>query len=101
MSTNEDIMERAKKRLLLNYKQQPIALVRGEGCYLWDADGTRYLDLLGGIATCALGHCHPEIVAAAKKQMETLWHVSNVFYSEPQIALAERLTAASGLPGAR
>ena len=101
MSANEAIIDRAKKRLLQNYKQQPVALVKGEGCYLWDADGKRYLDLLGGIATCALGHCHPAIVAAAKKQMETLWHVSNVFYSEPQIALAERLTAASGLPGAR
>jgi acetylornithine/N-succinyldiaminopimelate aminotransferase len=101
MTRNDEIIERAKKRLLQNYKQQPIALVRGEGCNLWDADGKRYLDLLGGIATCALGHCHPAIVAAAQKQMETLWHVSNVFYSEPQIALAERLTAASGLPGAR
>ena len=101
MTKNEEIIERAKKRLLQNYKQQPIALVRGEGCYVWDADGKRYLDLLGGIATCALGHCHPAVVAAAKKQMETLWHVSNVFYSEPQIALAERLTASSGLPGAR
>ncbi len=101
MTPNEQIIERAKKRLLQNYKQQPIALVKGEGCYVWDADGKKYLDLLGGIATCALGHCHPEVVAAAKKQMETLWHVSNVFYSEPQIALAERLTAASGLPGAR
>ena len=67
--------------------------------------GTRtarsYLDLLGGIATCALGHCHPEVTAAAKAQMDTLWHVSNVFYSEPQIALAEQLTALSGLAGAR
>jgi acetylornithine/N-succinyldiaminopimelate aminotransferase len=101
MTKNEEIIERAKKRLLQNYKQQPIVLVKGEGCYVWDADGKRYLDLLGGIATCALGHCHPAIVAAATKQMQTLWHVSNVFYSEPQIALAERLTASSGLPGAR
>lgn len=100
-TTNEQIMERAKKRLLQNYKQQPIALVKGEGVWVWDADGKKYLDLLGGIATCAMGHCHPEIVAAAKKQMETLWHVSNVFYSEPQIALAERITQASGLDGAR
>ncbi len=98
---NEAIIERAKKALLQNYKQQPVVLVRGEGCYVWDADGRRYLDLLGGIATCALGHCHPKVVEAAQKQMATLWHCSNVFYSEPQIALAERLTAASGLPGAR
>jgi acetylornithine/N-succinyldiaminopimelate aminotransferase len=99
--SNEAIIERAKKSLLQNYKQQPVVLARGEGCYVWDADGKKYLDLLGGIATCALGHCHPKVVEAAQKQMATLWHCSNVFYSEPQIALAERLTAASGLPGAR
>src|SRR5262245_25189536 len=99
--SNEDIIERAKKRLLLNYKQQPIALVRGEGCYVWDADGKKYLDLLGGIATCALGHCHPAVTQAAKAQLEKLWHCSNVFYSEPQVALAEKLAAASGLAGAR
>jgi acetylornithine/N-succinyldiaminopimelate aminotransferase len=98
---NSEIIERAKQRLLLNYKQQPIALVKGEGCYVWDADGKKYLDLLGGIATCALGHCHPEVTAAAKKQLDTLWHCSNVFYTEPQVALAEKLAAASGLPGAR
>ncbi|MBK7858638.1 MAG: aspartate aminotransferase family protein [Archangiaceae bacterium] len=99
--TNEEIIERAKKKLLLNYKQQPIALVKGEGVYVWDADGKRYLDLLGGIATCALGHCHPQVTAAAKAQLDQLWHCSNVFYSEPQVALAEKLTAASGLPNAR
>jgi len=101
MSRTEDLMQRAKTRLLQNYKQQPVALVRGQGCAVWDADGREYLDLLGGIATCALGHCHPEVVAAAQKQMATLWHVSNVFYSEPQIELAERIGEASGLPGAR
>ncbi len=101
MGHNAEIMERAKAKLLQNYKQQPIALVRGEGVHVWDADGKKYLDLLGGIATCALGHCHPVVVAAATKQLNALWHVSNVFYTEPQIALAEKLTAASGLPGAR
>ena len=97
----EELIERAKKKLLLNYKQQPIALVKGEGSYVWDADGKKYLDLLGGIATCALGHCHPEVTAAATKQLNTLWHTSNVFYTEPQIELAERLTEASGLTDAR
>ncbi len=102
MSTaNEAIIERAKKKLLLNYKQQPIVLVKGEGSYVWDADGKKYLDLLGGIATCALGHCHPAVTAAAKAQLDKLWHCSNVFYSEPQIQLAEKLTAASGLKDAR
>lgn len=97
----EQVIARAKDVLLQNYKQQPVVLTRGEGAYVWDAEGKRYLDLIAGIATCALGHCHPAVVAAAKAQLDTLWHVSNVFYSEPQIALAERLTKASGLPGAR
>lgn len=98
--TERDINS-AKTVLLQNYKQQPVVLVKGEGAYVWDAEGRRYLDLICGIATCALGHCHPAVVEAAKKQLETLWHVSNVFYSEPQIKLAERITRASGLPGAR
>jgi len=97
---NELWMERAKAHLLQNYKQQPITLVRGKGTRLWDADGKEYLDLLGGIATCALGHCHPEVVAAVKAQVDTLWHVSNVFYSQPSIELAAQLTALSGLPRA-
>src|SRR5581483_425366 len=100
-SSNQEIIDRAKRHLLLNYKQQPVALVKGEGSWVWDADGKKYLDLLGGIATCALGHCHPQVTAAAKKQLDTLWHCSNVFYTEPQVALAEKLAAASGLPGAR
>jgi acetylornithine/N-succinyldiaminopimelate aminotransferase len=94
---NEQWIEKAKAHLLQNYKQQPIVLERGLGSRVWDADGREYLDLLGGIATCGLGHCHPEVVAAVRGQLDKLWHVSNVFYSEPQIELAGRLTAASGL----
>jgi acetylornithine/N-succinyldiaminopimelate aminotransferase len=94
---NQAWMERARINLLQNYKQQPIVLERGQGTRVWDADGREYLDLLGGIATLPFGHCHPEITAAAKAQLDKLWHVSNVFYSEPQIALAEKLLAASEL----
>lgn len=90
------LVDSAKHHLLQNYKQQPVVLVKGEGAHVWDAEGRRYLDLISGIATCALGHCHPAVVEAAKKQLETLWHVSNVFYTEPQIQLAERLTKAFG-----
>jgi acetylornithine/N-succinyldiaminopimelate aminotransferase len=97
----DEVVGLAKQVLLQNYKQQPVVLARGEGSWVWDADGKKYLDLIAGIATCALGHCHPGVIAAAKKQLDTLWHVSNVFYSEPQIQLAARLTKASGLPGAR
>jgi acetylornithine aminotransferase len=68
-------------------------LVRGEGCYVWDADGNRYLDLLAGIAVNALGHAHPDVVAAITSQAAVLGHISNFFASPPQIALAERLVA--------
>ncbi|WP_328700931.1 aspartate aminotransferase family protein [Corallococcus silvisoli] len=97
---NDTLIQKAKQHLLQNYKQQPIALVRGQGTRVWDADGKAYLDCIGGIAVCALGHCHPEVVAAAKAQLDTLWHVSNVFYSQPQIDLAAQLTDWVGLPRA-
>jgi len=96
-SGNRAVMERARAHLLQNYRQQPIVLERGQGTRVWDADGNAYLDLLGGIATLPFGHCHPEITAAAKAQLDRLWHTSNVFYTEPQVALAELLTSLSGL----
>ncbi|WP_298459754.1 acetylornithine transaminase [uncultured Cellulomonas sp.] len=66
-------------------------LVRGEGAYVWDADGNRYLDLLAGIAVNALGHAHPTLTAAISAQLGTLGHVSNFFATPTQVALAERL----------
>lgn len=90
-------MDRAKHVLVPNYKQAPVVAVRGEGVYVWDVEGKRYMDLIGGVAVCALGHCHPELVAVLKAQAETLWHVSNGIYIAQQIELAERLTALSGL----
>jgi len=96
-SKNRAVMDRARAHLLQNYKQQPIVLERGQGTRVWDADGNAYLDLLGGIATLPFGHCHPEITAAAKAQLDRLWHTSNVFYTEPQVGLAELLTSLSGL----
>ncbi len=73
-------------------------LVRGEGAYVWDADGARYLDLLGGIAVNALGHAHPTLTAAISAQLGTLGHVSNFFASPAQIALAETLLHLAGAP---
>lgn len=73
-------------------------LVRGEGAYVWDADGKRYLDLLAGIAVNALGHAHPTLTAAVSAQLGTLGHVSNFFGTPTQIALAERLLALTGAP---
>ncbi len=74
-------------------------LVRGEGCYVWDADGNRYLDLLAGIAVNALGHAHPALVQAVSTQMSTLGHVSNFFATEPQVTLAEKLLSLVGHEG--
>ena len=100
MTDNEKVMKKADEYLLNNYSRQPVALLRGEGCYVWDADGKRYLDFMGGVATCALGHCHPALVEVAKRQLELVWHVSNHFYSQPQVELAQRLAKASGFPQA-
>jgi acetylornithine/N-succinyldiaminopimelate aminotransferase len=75
----------------------PLALlVRGEGCYVWDDEGTEYLDFLAGIAVNALGHAHPALVTAVSEQVATLAHVSNYFASPPQIELAERLQRLTG-----
>ncbi|MFC5928807.1 acetylornithine transaminase [Cryobacterium melibiosiphilum] len=75
----------------------PLALlVRGAGCYVWDDAGTEYLDFLAGIAVTALGHAHPELVAAVTAQVGAVAHVSNYFASTPQIELAERLTRLTG-----
>ena len=75
--------------------------VRGEGCYVWDADGRRYLDLLSGLAVNALGHAHPTVLSAITGQIATLGHVSNFFATPAQVALAERLTAMTGAADAR
>lgn len=75
----------------------PLAeLVRGEGCYVWDSEGNRYLDFLAGIAVNSLGHAHPAFVAAISTQAATLAHVSNYFATPPQLELAERLLRLSG-----
>ncbi|MEO6200029.1 MAG: acetylornithine transaminase [Cryobacterium sp.] len=75
----------------------PLALlVRGEGCYVWDDKGTKYLDFLAGIAVNALGHAHPAMVASVTEQISTLAHVSNYFATPPQLELAERLQRLTG-----
>jgi len=77
------------------YSRFPAAMVQGEGCRLWDADGREYLDFLAGIAVCSLGHCHPAVTEAVCTQAKKLMHVSNLFYTEPQTELAELLVANS------
>lgn len=77
------------------YRRSGITIERGEGAYLYAPDGTRYLDFASGIAVNALGHCHPHLVEALKKQAETLWHCSNMYQMPGLEKLAQRLTAAS------
>jgi len=73
------------------YGRQQVAFVRGDGAILWDTDGKEYLDFLGGIAVMSVGHSHPRVVEAVRAQAGTLTHVSNLFYTEPQARLAQRL----------
>ena len=93
--SNQDLVQRGQAVLFQNYRTQPIALVRGEGTFVWDADGKRYLDFIGGIATVSVGHANPRVREALIEQSKLLWHASNLYVTEPQIRLAEKLTRAS------
>ncbi|MFJ2506274.1 acetylornithine transaminase [Microbacterium sp. NPDC087592] len=86
----------AARDLVLNAGDRLAMLVRGEGSYLWDADGRRHLDFLAGIAVTSLGHAHPAFVEAVSTQAATLAHVSNYFATPPQLALAARLKRLAG-----
>jgi predicted acetylornithine/succinylornithine family transaminase len=83
--------------LLQNYSRAPITIARGEGCELIDTNGVRYLDMVAGIAVCALGHAHPAITEAIAKQAATLVQASNLFHHEPAGQLANELAERSGL----
>ncbi|HEY6419961.1 MAG TPA: acetylornithine transaminase [Candidatus Binataceae bacterium] len=87
-----EIIELAHENLVDVYGCLPLAFDRGQGAYLYDADGNRYLDFFCGLAVTSLGHAHPRVVRAIREQAEKLIHVSNVFHSEPMARLAERLT---------
>ncbi|KRF22644.1 MULTISPECIES: acetylornithine transaminase [unclassified Phycicoccus] len=95
---NDELLERYQRSVMGVFGLPPLVLSHGSGCHVWDVDGNRYLDLVGGIAVNALGHGHPALVAAISKQAGEAIHVSNLFTSEGQIALAERLVALAGAP---
>ncbi|ODU00295.1 MAG: acetylornithine aminotransferase [Pseudonocardia sp. SCN 72-86] len=101
MTETESYADRWRAAMMNNYGTPPLALVRGSGAEVWDADGRRYLDLLGGIAVNALGHAHPAVVEAVTRQVSTLGHTSNLYVNEPALALAEKLLELLGAPGAR
>jgi acetylornithine/N-succinyldiaminopimelate aminotransferase len=98
MST-ADYQRRWEAALMANYGRPLVALARGAGAEVWDVDGRRYLDLLGGIAVNALGHAHPVVILAVTEQLSTLGQVSNFFITEPAIALAETLLDLLGATG--
>ncbi len=99
MSEGEALRKRFAAAMMANYGTPPLALARGEGCRVWDADGNQYLDLIAGIAVSALGHAHPAIVDAVSSQVGKIAHTSNLFVHEPGVALAERLLGLLGADG--
>ena len=91
----EELRELERRYLMQTYRRAPVEFVRGEGALLWDSEGKRYLDFLAGISVCSVGHCHPAVVEAVREQVGRLMHVSNLFYTEPMVRLAERLSGSS------
>jgi len=86
------LMNKADKVIAKTYKRFPIVITKGKGCNLWDKEGKKYTDFVSGIAVCNLGHAHPKVSKALTKQADLLLHVSNLYYTEPQIELASLLT---------
>lgn len=93
----QELVARGSQVMMKNVGRQPVVFVKGLGSRVWDADGKEYIDLLTGISVDSLGHSHPEVVAAWKKQAEKIMHVSNLFWLEEQILAAERLTSIAGM----
>jgi acetylornithine aminotransferase len=88
-------MERADKVIMNTYGRQPLVLVKGQGCRVWDDQGREYLDCVAGLAVVNLGHAHPEVAKAAAAQLTQLVHVSNIYYTTPMVELAEALVRLS------
>lgn len=87
----EELICLSQKNIMGNYKRFPIVPVKGIGATIWDNDGREYLDFTAGIAVCSLGHSHPKVVEAVRRQVGILTHVSNLYYIEPQILFAQML----------
>jgi acetylornithine aminotransferase len=100
ITSNVDGQARWRASFMDNYGTPALTLVRGEGAHVWDAEGNRYLDLVGGIAVNALGHAHPAVVEAVTNQIATLGHTSNLYVNPVAVELAETLLDVAGLTGA-
>ena len=90
--TTQETIDLFDKYVIANYGRLPRVITKGEGCYLYDADGNKILDMFPGWAVSAIGHCHPKVVEALRKQAGELLHIDNTFYSEPQGMLAKLLS---------
>ena len=96
-ATTEQVIADGQKYVMNTYGRLPMVIDRGEGCYVWDLDGKRYLDLVAGIAVNSLGHSHPAVVQAIQEQSAKLMHCSNLYWIENQVKLAKLLVEKSGL----
>ncbi|MFO0798960.1 MAG: aspartate aminotransferase family protein [Gemmataceae bacterium] len=97
--TSPQVIDLAKRFLIGNYTRYPVCLVRGEGSWVWDAEGNRYLDFFPGWGCGILGHCPPRVVEAVREQVSTLIHVPNTWYTEPQTLLAQALSERTDFGG--
>ncbi len=93
--TLADLQALERAHVIPSYARLPVEFVRGAGCSLWDSEGNEYLDVLAGISVSNTGHCHPAVVAAVQEQAARLMHVTNLFYTEPGMRLAQRLSESS------
>jgi len=93
----DDIIKRESRAIFQTYTRQPVLIARGSGARVWDQDGREYIDFVAGIAVNNVGHCHPRVVEAIKRQCELLIHTSNLYYTENQVRLAEELKSLSGM----
>lgn len=91
----EEIIKKGKQYLANTYNRFPIVVTKGDGCWVWDLNGRRYLDFLSGIAVCNLGHAHKNVIEGLSQQAQKLFHISNLFFIEPQIKAAELLCSHS------
>ena len=92
------VVDLERDYLLQNYARYPVVLERGKGCYVYDTNGKRYIDLIAGIGVNALGHAHPRLVKVIREQAGKLVHSSNLYYHPYTGPLAERISKLSGLP---
>ena len=90
-----ELLELERSSVIASYARQPVEFVRGEGARLWDDEGNEYLDFLCGISVTNIGHCHPRVVGAVREQVGRLMHTSNLYYTEPAMRLAQRLSQSS------